>query len=512
VGNADADKAAAAASGPPGADARIGTVVDKYTIVRMLGRGGMGAVYEGRHAMLARRVAIKFLLPEFAANRDILRRFENEAKAAGGLEHPNVAAVTDFGRASDGSPYLVMDFLEGEDCAKLLRRSGTLSVARAANIVIQACRGLAVAHKATIVHRDLKPENLFVMDAGDGSDLVKVLDFGIAKLRSADASVITGTGATFGTAYYMSPEQARGAGEVDPRTDVWSMGVVLYEFLSGRKPFAGELFLQVIHQILAFDPPALSTLRPDLPPAVVAAVERAMTKDLAARIPSVTALAEALAPFSDIRSTGESPRSAQSFASTLATPATNARGLSVGARTGLPVAPQVDAPLDSSRSVGRRGVLALAVVVLVGVLAVLFLRRASERSAPLDVAAGRTAPAAPATAMPETKPPTHSAVDLAAPSGAPAAMPATTGAGPIQVPAPLAPAAATPNVRTVFEHSGTSLNRHSARPAAKQGAATAPTPPSADRAPSGPSLAPTLEKPTPSHRIEIDKDDPYGAQ
>jgi serine/threonine-protein kinase len=171
---------------PDGAIARIGTVVDKYTIVRILGRGGMGAVYEARHAKLARRVAIKFLLPEFAANREVLRRFENEAKAAGGLEHPNLAAVTDFGRANDGSPYVVMEFLEGEDCAKLLRRQGSLAVSRAANIVVRACRGLAVAHKATIVHRDLKPENLFVTDAGDGSDLIKVLDFGIAKLRVSD--------------------------------------------------------------------------------------------------------------------------------------------------------------------------------------------------------------------------------------------------------------------------------------------------------------------------------------
>src|SRR5450755_1323577 len=297
MGGADTEVHPSNGQEPEGAIARIGTIVDKYTIVRILGRGGMGTVYEARHSRLARRVAIKFLLPDFAANREVLRRFENEAKAAGGLEHPNLAAVTDFGRADDGSPYLVMEFLEGEDCAKLLSRQGSLGASRAANIVVQACRGLAVAHKATIVHRDLKPENLFVTDAGDGSDLIKVLDFGIAKLRVADAGVVTGTGATFGTAYYMSPEQARGAGEVDPRTDVWSMGVVLYELLSGRKPFLGEQFLEVIHQILSFDPPPLATLRPDLPPKLVAAIDWAMKKDLRERLPSVISLAEALAPF-----------------------------------------------------------------------------------------------------------------------------------------------------------------------------------------------------------------------
>jgi len=189
------------------AENRIGSSVDKYTIVRLLGRGGMGAVYEARHAKLARRFAIKFLLAEFAANRDVLRRFENEAKAAGGLEHPNLAAVTDVGQTADGAPYLVMEFLEGQDASRLLRSYGPLPVRRAADIVQQACRGLAVAHRAGIVHRDLKPANLFIADAGDGTDHVKVLDFGIAKLRSTDASVATGTGATFGTAFYMSPEQ-----------------------------------------------------------------------------------------------------------------------------------------------------------------------------------------------------------------------------------------------------------------------------------------------------------------
>ncbi|MES1166274.1 MAG: serine/threonine-protein kinase, partial [Verrucomicrobiota bacterium] len=283
--------------GRPDAAARVGAVVDRYTLTRLIGRGGMGAVYEARHAALSRRFAIKFLLPELAARPDMLRRFENEAKAAGGLEHPNVAAVMDFGRANDGAPYIVMEFLQGEDCARLLKRSGPLPVARAANIVVQACRGLDVAHANGIVHRDLKPENLFVSDAGDGTDLVKVLDFGIAKLRVADAGVATGTGATFGTAFYMSPEQARGAADVDPRTDVWSLGVVLYELLAGQRPFAGDQFLQVGHQILSVAPRPLGDLRPALPARLIAAIDRAMAKELSARWPTVLAFADALSAF-----------------------------------------------------------------------------------------------------------------------------------------------------------------------------------------------------------------------
>jgi serine/threonine-protein kinase len=273
------------------------SIGDRYTIVGLLGSGGMGKVYEARHTTLARRFAIKFLQPRYAGDRDVLRRFENEAKAAGGLEHPNLVAVTDFGRMDDDAPYLVMEFLQGEDCAKLLRRIGPLPPSRAAGIVLQACRGLTLAHDAQIVHRDLKPENLFLTDAGDGTDLVKILDFGIAKLRTLDTDVDTSATVTMGTAHYMSPEQVRATSAVDHRTDIWSLGVVLYELLSGRQPFTGKEFLPVVYRIVNDEPPPLALAEPGTASALVDVTRRALAKDPAERYQSAAEFAEALFPF-----------------------------------------------------------------------------------------------------------------------------------------------------------------------------------------------------------------------
>jgi serine/threonine-protein kinase len=390
-------------------DPRVGAQVDRYTIVRLLGKGGMGAVYEARHAKLGRRVAIKFLLPELAARAEILRRFENEAVAAGGLEHPNLVAVIDLGGAADGSPYLVMEFLQGEDCARLVRHVGALPVARAVNIVLQACRGVAVAHDAGIVHRDLKPENLFLTDVGDGGDQIKVLDFGIAKLRPVDGQAATRTGSTFGTTHYMSPEQARGASEVDARTDVWSMGVVLYELLSGRKPFDAEQPLNVVHQILNATPPPLATARPGLPRGLVAAVERALRKDADARFPSIRALATALAPFAD-------PTAARADAgagSTRPTPATNTS--QPAPRGGL----------------GRRAGTALALLGAMGIATISLLGARGRATAP-----------APAPSLPA---PTAASVPAAAPAAASAATSTVTTGGGAGGPTP-APADVVPKV------------------------------------------------------------------
>jgi serine/threonine-protein kinase len=486
-------------TGTSGPDARIGSVVDKYTIVRMLGQGGMGAVYEARHATVARRFAIKFLLPEIAAKPEVLRRFENEAKAAGGLEHPNLVAVTDFGRAADGSPYLVMEFLQGEDCAQLLRRVGPLPVSRATDLVLQACRGLVVAHRAGIIHRDLKPENLFLTEAGDGSDLVKVLDFGIAKLQQSDASISTGTGTTFGTAYYMSPEQARGAGDVDQRADVWSLGVVLYELLSGRKPFEGDQFLHVIHQILSVDPPPLASLRSDLPSRLVAVVERAMAKNAAERLQSALAFAQALAPFARQGVPFANARRAQPPSPTAPTPDTRAsvnRPLLNEPRAGNDhVRTQPPAPVR--RSAARVVVGAAFVIALVG--AVLTMRKETDRPpVPPTPSGAQTLPSPPA--RPTVSEPRQDSVPDPTANRVPAPRPSPA--------PPTAPPAARPpaGVRSKFEHSEHGSSKRGAR---RRGAP--PTPPldPASIPNSAPPKALPETQPATGRSIDIEKDNPY---
>ncbi|MEY4509487.1 MAG: hypothetical protein RLZZ450_1609 [Pseudomonadota bacterium] len=279
-------------------DPRLGSVLDgKYELVRLLGRGGMGEVYEARHREIGRRVALKFLLPDAARDERLVARFRVEARAAGSLAHENISAVYDVG-CSAGVHYLVMDYLDGSDCARELASARVFSVARAAEVGLQVCRGLASAHAHGIVHRDLKPANLFFCQRGDGSELVKILDFGIAKLRVDGASLLaTDTVATMGTPYYMSPEQARGDEGIDARTDLYALGVILYELLSGRRPIRGDTPLQVLHRILTETPKPLQRLCPDLPRKLCAIVHRALAKGRDERFGSAEEFALALAPF-----------------------------------------------------------------------------------------------------------------------------------------------------------------------------------------------------------------------
>jgi serine/threonine-protein kinase len=277
----------------------------KYQLLRLLGEGGMGKVFEARHLQIGRRVAVKFLRAEFARRPEVAKRFENEARAAGSLSHENIAVVHDFGLADDGSQYLVMELLQGQDCASLLRSAGPLSPGRAVDLVMQACRGLAVAHRHNIVHRDLKPPNLFVCQRGDGSDLVKILDFGVAKLRFDHGGSATAEGQPIGTAHYMAPEQARGERSVDQRADIYALGIMLYEFLTGRLPFEATTPMAVLYRALHEEPPPLESLRPGVDAALIAVVKRAMARDPALRFSSAVALLEALAPFADGGSTAK---------------------------------------------------------------------------------------------------------------------------------------------------------------------------------------------------------------
>lgn len=278
---------------------RVGALVGgKYRIARLLAQGGMGVVYEAQHAVVRRRFAVKFLRRELAERRDILTRFHHEAQAAGALESEHVAAAVDFGIAEDGAPYIVMEYLVGESLTALLGREARLPVGRAADLVAQAARGIAVAHAAAIVHRDLKPQNLFVCRRQDGTDLLKVLDFGVAKLQAADEmNAATRTGAVVGTVAYMSPEQARGDKTVDQRSDLYALGAILYELCSGRKPHPGDSPNAILHHIATQPAAPLESLAPDLPAALVAIISGALASDPAGRPASAEALATSLLPF-----------------------------------------------------------------------------------------------------------------------------------------------------------------------------------------------------------------------
>ena len=273
----------------------------KYRIVRLLAHGGMGVVYEAHHAVVRRRFAIKFLRRDLAERRDILTRFQREAEAAGALENENVAAAVDFGISDDGMPYIVMEYLVGESVGALLEREGCLPARRACDLVTQACRGVEAAHAAGIVHRDLKPHNLFLCRRDDGTDLVKVLDFGVAKLQAIEASnAATDTGTVLGTAAYMSPEQARGEKMVDQRGEVYALGAILYELLSQKKPHPGDSQNAILHHIATQPAVPLDSVQcgPDrLAAELVDVIGQALASDPGARPQTAAALAAALAPF-----------------------------------------------------------------------------------------------------------------------------------------------------------------------------------------------------------------------
>jgi serine/threonine-protein kinase len=275
-----------------------GTVlVGKYRIERLLGEGGMGWVVVATHLQLEQRVALKFMRAS-RSTTDAIGRFIREARAAARIQSEHVARVSDVGTLENGSPYLVMEFLDGGDLEGALRGNRALPVALTIDYAMQACEGLAEAHAAGIVHRDLKPANLFLARRTDGSVRVKLLDFGISKLAPLPGSGpdvgMTSTQALMGSPLYMSPEQLRSSKNVDRRTDIWSMGVILFEMLCGRPPFIGETLPEVCARIMAEPPAALSA---DVPPALEAVVMRCLEKDPQRRFPHVAALAQALAPF-----------------------------------------------------------------------------------------------------------------------------------------------------------------------------------------------------------------------
>ncbi|MFZ5890095.1 MAG: serine/threonine-protein kinase [Myxococcota bacterium] len=268
---------------------------EKYRLVRLIGRGAIGEVYEAEHAQLGRRYAVKVLQQGAASSRS-RQRFLREARVLARLEHENIVSLIDAGDDASVGEYLVLEYIRGSTLRSALPSLQTGAPQRVLEIVRQLACGLGHAHAAGVVHRDLKPENVMLTSHADGRLLVKILDFGIARLFDADEELITRSGAAMGTAAYMSPEQARGDRDIDCRVDVYALGVIVYEAFGAARPLEGDSYNETIFRILNHKHVPLAQLRPDLPAGLCAAVERALTKDRANRFAAVEDFARALGP------------------------------------------------------------------------------------------------------------------------------------------------------------------------------------------------------------------------
>ncbi len=272
----------------------------KYQVERVLGVGGMGVVVSARHLTLGERVAIKFLLPQALARNDVVARFLQEGRAAARLRSEHVARVHDVGKLETGAPFLVMEYLDGSDLGAVLREKGPMTVEVAVDYVMQACEALAEAHSAGIIHRDLKPSNLFLIERLDGSPSIKLIDFGISKIQLPGAEgaegEMTATAVMMGSPLYMAPEQMASARDVDGRSDIWSLGIILHTMLTGSPPFRAPSVMQVYELIVQGAPPIRKT-RPDVPAGIEAAILKCLQKDRRQRYANVGELAEAIADF-----------------------------------------------------------------------------------------------------------------------------------------------------------------------------------------------------------------------
>ncbi|HEX4422373.1 MAG TPA: protein kinase, partial [Kofleriaceae bacterium] len=273
----------------------LGTTLGQYRITGTLGVGGMGVVYKAEHTLLGRAAAVKILLPEFSGNQEVVTRFFNEARAAAAIRHPGIVEIYDFGWHTDGSAYLVMEYLRGESLAARIKHGG-IAAGSAMIIARQIAGALAVAHRSGIVHRDLKPENLFLEPDVDvaGGERVKLLDFGIAKLAAdSDQHRMTRPGAVLGTPTYMAPEQCRGE-PVDHRADLYSLGCIMFELCTGRPPFVGRGMQEVFVAHLEDTAPAMSSLVRGIPRGLDLLVQQLLVKDHAARTQSAEAVVRAI--------------------------------------------------------------------------------------------------------------------------------------------------------------------------------------------------------------------------
>ncbi len=297
------------------APVRAGDVLaKKYRVERVLGMGGMGIVVAATHLELDREVALKFLLPTAMDSEEMVSRFLNEGRAVVRLKSEHVAKVLDVGRLDDGAPFIVMELLQGQDLGAVMKERTVLAIEDAVSFVLQASEAVAEAHAAMIIHRDLKPQNLFLTLGLDGTPLVKVLDFGVSKSLTPTTGgdgtpmTLTRTQSMLGSPLYMSPEQMRSSKKVDERSDIWSLGVILFELFTGRVPFEAENVPELVFKIAEGDVPSPKEFRPDLPDALCSAVMRCLQKDVDKRYSNLAELAADLEPYASPRDKGLASR------------------------------------------------------------------------------------------------------------------------------------------------------------------------------------------------------------
>ncbi|WP_437811820.1 serine/threonine-protein kinase [Sorangium sp. So ce1078] len=284
----------------PSGSSLLGHVIgDKYGVTAIIGEGGMGAVYEAEHLQIGRLVAVKVMHPRETQQREAISRLEHEARVAGRIGHPNICEVYDMGWLPDGSPYLVMERLHGETLAQRLERCRSLPPSELVDIMLQVLSALVTAHERGIVHRDLKPENIFLSERAGMLPVAKLLDFGISQASGMDGAMmdLTRTGMVMGTPYYMAPEQARGDVELDHRLDLWAVGVILYEALTGQRPFIARNYNALLVQILTLWHRPVTELDPMVPPGLSRLVDRALAKERDERFQSAREFQEALRRF-----------------------------------------------------------------------------------------------------------------------------------------------------------------------------------------------------------------------
>jgi len=396
-----------------------GPRIGSYVVREILGQGGMGTVYLAEHTVIGKKVAIKVLKRDLAGHDTLVARFINEARANAVVGHPGIVDVFDVGTLPSGVPYLVMEYLQGESLAQRIARVGRLPIKQAANIAWETASAVGAAHAKGIVHRDLKPENLFLArDPGAPEvEKVKVLDFGIAKLHATPTKVNTQTGAVMGTPIYMSPEQCRGArDEVDQRTDIYSLGIILYEMLCGKPPFQGEAFGDLLLRHMTEAPAALSPINPEVPDFLEAVVMRALAKRREDRFSTMRELQKGLEGATDGRADKTPPPFDLRRQGTLTPP--------VMART------PINTPDFSTR---RRGWLVGGGIVLLMVITAVLVVRAN-RPPPVPAEVPRPAPTTSPTVEPLPAPPPPDAAPAAVAAPAPETTP-VRGAGKATAPA-----------------------------------------------------------------------------